>query len=215
MKSEINKNYLWDKTESDAEIENLENLLQGFRLQESEAPILPQKIVNIQPQIRRKSFYKQFALAASLIFAVLLGIWFLYPNKNNVSNEIVKQNDVPKPLQSIPKEEIAVPEQINSVPKIVLSSKKPLNAVPKQFNATPKRFLADKKPLNYIAEQQKPKEKVKKDKAEIVLTKEEVEAYEKLKLALSITGEKLKIVKDKIDNTEENAVQINKKSDTQ
>jgi hypothetical protein len=214
MKSEINKNYLWDKTESDAEIENLENLLQGFRLQESEAPSLPQKIVNIQPQIRRKSFYKQFALAASLIFAVLLGIWFLYPNKNNVSNEIVKQNDVPKSLQSVPKEEIAVPEQINDVPEIVLSGKKPLNAVPKQLNATPKRVLADKKPLNYIAEQKKPREKVKKDKAEIVLTKEEVEAYEKLKLALSITGEKLRIVKDKIDNTEENAVQINKKSDT-
>ena len=48
------------------------------------------------------------------------------------------------------------------------------------------------------------KPKAKAQKNEIVkLTEEEKEAYEKLMLALSITSSKLKIVKDKVQNTDE------------
>lgn len=180
--------YLWDKTGKDAEIEKLENALQIFRSSVNEAPKISSNIVSFKKQPQRKVFPVFRALAASFVFAfVLIGIWFY----SNVNNEIAQNKNVENSTQK------DVSEKQN---KIEISENDKASIDEKFEKSEPEKQNYKVQKLIY-----KPKSKTPKIKNNQVvkLTEEEKDAYEKLMLALSITSSKLKIVKDKVQNLDE------------
>lgn len=188
--------YLWNKTGKDSEIKKLENTLQIFRCQENQPPQISNKVISFKKESPRKLFPVFRALAASIILTfALVGIWFYSNSKTEIAQtktvENVIQNDDSKKRNSIEsiEPEKAVIETISTNEKPEIKIEKPKSKIQKQ------NFRVQK--LIY-----KPKAKTQKNET-VKLTEEEKEAYEKLMLALSITSSKLKIVKDKVQNTDE------------
>jgi hypothetical protein len=219
MKSEINENYLWEKSESDAEIEKLENLLQGFALKESEAPILPQKTFDFQPKTSKFGVFFKFAFATSVVFAVLVGVWFLNSDKPNISDEFIAENtpEIPQNVDSKPSLPVEnLPKTVEKVAqnneKVFVEKANFVKTTTKETKPSEKEVYQVEKTVFVPKKQTEPIKKVENNQAEVVLTDEEKKAYETLKLALSITGDKLKIVKEKIDNAEQNSADLKQKS---
>jgi hypothetical protein len=216
----MNKDYLFDKTGEDAEIEKLENLLQTYRFEQNDAPLLPQKVVVFPDKTQWFNFRIAFAFAACLFVAVMIGFFALKISKKDVLSADNNQKVVPanQEQKTVSEELKPSTEQRKTDSEKFFASSKSVKSVEKQFLPKEKPFRLREKPLNFVSEQINFREKehklgknVQKPKPEIVLTKEEIDAYEQLKLALSITSSKLKIVKEKIDNTEGNNSVIDKK----
>ncbi len=201
----MNENYLWDKTGEDAEIEHLENVLQAFRQKESLAPILPKNQVAQVRKTSRKVFRFALAAAACLLITLFsLGIWRQFSNLKDAS---VSNVNIPKP-------DVVTPNLKDN-----FEQPAPIKIVDKKPAPKPKRFF---EPVSHVIptftyqpapriEQKKFVKKRKQVQKDIELTKDEQFAYDQLKLALSITSEKLNIVKEKIDSSQENNSAINKK----
>lgn len=201
----MENDYLWDKTGEDKEIERLENALKSFRYQPTAPPILPAKVLKIEKKPKFSLFPKilRFAVAgtAGLAFGyfVTLGIWYQFFNK-----KIDNIGEYNQPLvQAANVEKQAQPANSNP-------NTKPKDAEPKIV------YLVDKKPVqtrtatliqNTKAVFQQPTRRIRQTKV-IHLTKEEKYAYEQLILALSITGSKLKEVKDKANGVDETTATI-------
>ena len=202
----MREDYLWDKTGAiDPEIERLENALAVFRYQETEPPALPAKIIPFERKAPPRSFFRlafpAFAACAAFVI-VCAGIWFQFLNKSiEVANDtadttapqIIEKvsNEIPvsKPDDSIVKK-IESPKQ--SVDRNVVKIKRNVPAIARQNKLTA-QIIEAKKPA-------------------VKLTKEEKYAYSQLMLALSITSSKFKMVKDKVENVEEeNAVRANER----
>ncbi len=191
----MNEDYLYNKIGEDAEIESLENLLQEFRQQNTLAPKLPASIAIFQPKPQRKVFRYAFAIAASLLIAVTIGIWSKLLNteikivadkievKENPKDEVVSINIEPKMPENVVFNPINKPNR-----KQITQTKFVQKAVFNDVEPKVKRQIQPKKVL--------------RTKQSVELTDEEKFAYEQLKLALSITGSNLKTVKEKIDNDE-------------
>jgi len=199
----MKKDYLWDKTGEDPEIERLENALAVFRYQGGEPPALPAKIIPFERKAPRGFFRLAFAFAACAAFVIAsLGVWFQFPNKKievaNDSTETIAPQIIEKVSAETPVkksddlivEKVEVPKQ--SLKSNVAKVKKPVPAIVRQNKLTVQN-VAVKKPT-------------------VKLTKEEKYAYSQLMLALSITSSKFKMVKDKVENVEEqNAVRKNER----
>jgi hypothetical protein len=191
----MKEDYLWDKTGEDAEIQGLENALKAFRYTETAPPELPAKVFAVEKPKRAGFFQFRFAFAALAAVVVILSVvWFQATNNKIPPVESVAEINVPKTVDKIADEEIIqTPESApveNRKPSV-----KPHVVRVRQRSApivnTEKAILLETKV---------------KEPAE-TLTAEEKYAYDQLMLALSITGSKLKIVKDKINGIEEqNAV---------
>jgi hypothetical protein len=190
----MNENYLWDKTGTDAEIEDLENALQAFRYQETAAPRLPVKVAPLKRETNRRHFRLAFAIAACLIFAVIFtGALFQILNNQTTTETnsalintpeiepLSKSNSTAKEQSNPVIEEIEAPKQLSKPTAIQIRQTVPLVA---RHNKKPARTF-----------------KPKIEKA-VKLTEEEKYAYDQLMLALSITSSKLKIVKDKVEGSE-------------
>lgn len=192
----MKEDYLWDKTGEDAEIQALENALAAFRYAETAPPELPQKVFTVEKEKPRKFFQLGFAFAAlgaaALIFSV---VWFQITDAKLPVIETIAEKTAPEPENKAPDEKInqapdeAAPVKISETTAPRVTAKIRRNAAP-------------------VARAQKAiLRKVKVKEPVETLTAEEKYAYDQLMLALSITGSKLKIVKDKIDGIEEqNAV---------
>jgi hypothetical protein len=237
----MNENYLFDKTGEDAEIENLENLLQGFRRENTTAPKLPVKVVVFPTKTRRKTFKYAFAVAASLLLTFMLGLFALNFGKKTADNANLSNNVAPETISNAPETISNAPETINQARKTINNAPETVNNAPEIVNNAPETIKQARKTINdapetinntrktinnapeivltvqninkFTVAKQKNVKKVPKISGE-TLTEDEKFAYEQLKLALSITGSKLKIVKEKIDNTENNISVVNKKAVT-
>ena len=199
----MKKDYLWDKTGEDPEIERLENALAVFRYQGGEPPALPAKIIPFERKAPRGFFRLAFAFAACAAFVIAsLGVWFQFPDKKievaNDSTETIAPQIIEKVSAETPVkksdnlivEKVELPKQ--SLKSNVAKVKKPVPAIVRQNKLTVQN-VAVKKPT-------------------VKLTKEEKYAYSQLMLALSITSSKFKMVKDKVENVEEqNAVRKNER----
>ena len=178
----MKEDYLWDKTGRDPEIEELENALAVFRYKETAPPELPAKVLPFVKKETPRSFMRYaFAVAACVaIVAISLGVW-LQVSENT--------SDI-KFVEAIATEE--TPESSDEP-----SDKKPGEKIVKVTKTAPvvKHKTLARKPKNHKA----PK-----------LTKEEKYAYDQLMLALSITSSKLKIVKDKIENSDDKTAAFGK-----
>jgi chromosome segregation ATPase len=251
----MNENYLFDKTGEDAEIENLENLLQGFRRENTTAPKLPVKVVVFPTKTRRKTFKYAFAVAASLLLTFMLGLFALNFGKKTADNANLSNNVAPETISNAPETINQAPETVNNAPETISNAPETIKQARKTINDAPETIKQARKTINdapetikqarktinnapetinntrktinnapeivltvqninkFTVAKQKNVKKVPKISGE-TLTEDEKFAYEQLKLALSITGSKLKIVKEKIDNTENNISVVNKKAVT-
>jgi hypothetical protein len=180
------EDYLWDKTGSDPEIEKLENALAVFRYKETAPPEIPAKVLpfTVKKKETPRSFFRfAYAAAACVAFAaVALGVWFQLSNDKaavaeisapKIENKIADELDFSQPKVETPKVETSKP----LAPTRIVKIKKPVY----KYRTTTPRIVRHRE-TNYE------------------LTKEEKYAYEQLMLALSITGSKLRLVTDKIEN---------------
>jgi hypothetical protein len=178
----MNDEYLWNKTGTDAEIEELENELKAFRFQPSEPPALSTKVLAL-PERRSFSFFKLgFAVAfAAAVIVVISLIWLRTPVNHSEKHSEYVRNDSPNaaiPGAILP-EDSGKPIVDPPMPK----PKKVTNFKPPTTNAT--------RAVKVVA------------KKEEKLTPEEKHAYDQLMKALAITSNELKFVKDKINGRDE------------
>jgi len=186
----MKEDYLWDKTGEDAEIQGLENALKAFRYTETAPPELPQKVFTVEKAKPRKFFQFGFAFTAFAAVAVIFfTVWFQFADNKIPVIKTVAETTAPTIDDKIADEKIIKPDEFTPVKVVATTPQIRRNTAP---NVRPKKAVL---------------RRVKVKEPTETLTAEEQYAYNQLMLALSITGSKLKIVKDKIDGIEEqNAV---------
>lgn len=191
----MKEDYLWDKTGENAEIERLENALKAFRYAETAPPALPRQVFEIEPEKPRRFFRLGFAFAAFAAVAVIsFAVWFqLANNKIPVAQSVAATNAPPKSADQLADESVYQTPEIPAV-KVVEKTRRfsQSQSVRIRRNAAP-----------IIRPDKTVRRDIKVKELNETLTAEEKYAYDQLMLALSITGSKLKIVKDKVDGIEE------------
>lgn len=187
----MNNNYLWDRSGNDPEIERLEDLLSGFRYEESEPPELPATNVFVLDKPHPGwSLRKIFAASAGLALVMLAGVWFR-SGENPAEQAPVAFTETSQIRPSVESVDtltrMAVQPDSIAAPAVRAASSRPVKgpARPRTFRAKASRVK------NYPAPS---------------LTAEERYAFGQLMLALSITGSKLRIVREMIDGTENTPV---------
>lgn len=192
----MKEDYLWDKTGKDPEIEHLENALRAFRWQETAPPALPAKIIPFEAKSPFRFFRLSVAFAGfAALTLVCLGIWFQFANGKIETAQNAPETAAPQKVETLTKE-VSVEKQAN---------------FPVEKPETPKQLVERKtEKVGKIAAPQIVRKNnstvarnIKIKKPSEKLTKEETYAYNQLMLALSITGSKLKLVREKIDGIEE------------
>jgi hypothetical protein len=182
----MKEDYLWNKTGSNAEIERLETALAVFRFDAKEPPIPQARVLSLpeKPFYRFFKFGFAFAFAVSVIVVLSLVWLFASANKPIGRSESAKadgpQNSPMASRAGAPSTPVVEPPASSrSFIKI------------RQIASTPKRHVS------IVARKIENRGQPEK------LTPEEKYAYSQLMLALSITSNELKIVKDKINGREE------------
>ncbi|MFL6467107.1 MAG: hypothetical protein ACJ72Z_04025 [Pyrinomonadaceae bacterium] len=189
----MNEEYLWSKKGSDREIEKFESLLSEFRFKEGPPPELPAlNVVKVGSHFRRRfSWAALFVTAAAA--SVLAMIWVVTNSGDKGSSIAIGPDRIPSVSAPVsgeilePRTEEPKPE-IASVP--FLRKPRFVKTVfrPRRNPRTPQTTFAQKQDL----------------------TREERYAYDRLMLALAITGTKLKVVQDTIDRKSDLDVRSNR-----
>lgn len=188
----MNDEYLWNKTGSDPEIENLEKALAVFRYREAAPPRAVDQVTDLAEKHRRFriSFAFAFAFASFAIIATVTAVWLrISSSSSNSENapeivfvqESTDARDAPEPIV-----EPKLPPKLNpeGQSRPAGNRRRSITATSAAIRTRPK--TKDSAPKDTIA----------------ALTKEERFAYRQLMLALSITSSKLKIVQDAIDGNQ-------------
>lgn len=203
--------YLWDKTGEDEEIERLENALAAFRyraaptndeaiasLSQSAAVEPRAESFSLKREFSRRIFSYKSALAATACAALMLvafGVWLqVSSDETNLAVETAA-NAAPVENASTANESIV------ETPKQPRFKNSETNAKP-AARKTVKRKIATRPQVAAANLARVRKVSPEKSPAKIRFTDEELYAYSQLKLALSIAGSKLKLVKDKAESAE-------------
>lgn len=192
----MNNDYLWNKTGSDAEIERLEQKLSVFKSKKvSPLPLLQVSEKAQRPWLRPFAFGAVGLASACLL---LVGLWVGFrPSKSDSVPIAVMQEPIELPVLSAnPKDTNQETEKVQKKPEIpqyVPLIYRDFSSKPRSpgFTSGTARQIRQSNISKY------PNRTVKTSFAE--LTEDERNAYKQLMLALSITGSKLRMVKDKID----------------
>lgn len=186
----MKNDYLWDKTGDDTAIKGLENLLSGLKYQPTAPPVLPVAIELKPEKAPWWKFSLAFAVPACVLIVALAGFWMTRPTPQLQAGNEVKETPPANVIQQpAPRNST---ETRASEPEIAKST--PPKMVTTLFTPEPR-----KKPKTYAVQA-----KYRKRQPRIeTLTSEERFAYNQLKLALSITGSKLKVVSDTINRAED------------
>jgi len=183
----MKNDYLWDKTGEDAEIEQFEELLSGFRYVETDPPELP--AMNIIPV--RASWRSRFGWILTLgtaTAAVVLAAFYFQTLRAPQQKFEEKAVLTPSAVE-VPVSKNEAPRQVSTTqPATTTAADNVKTRVTTAKLRTHKRNV----PMPLVAR----KEPVEKP------TKEELYAYNQVKLALFITGAKLKTVSDVIERIE-------------
>jgi hypothetical protein len=182
--------YLWDKKGSDAEVEGLEDLLASFRYESVAPPRLPVESITSQPQNAVWwKFSLTFAVPACLL--IVIGIGFLLTRTGNDQQAVTLPNETALPLSRLER------SPTSEAPK--LSSEDPEVNPPAEIKTVKTIYTQPVKAQKPI----RTKYRAAKARQFETLTSEERFAYDQLRLALSITGEKLKVVTDTVNRAED------------
>lgn len=214
----MNEDYLWDKIGSDAEIERLENAVAAFGYKETAPPMLPTLPANVLPfkkEPARRLFPLVGAAIAACLAFVAVGLGVLLPafvNETTIG-ESAKTIESAKPVIDENSKPNAYEPVINDSPDANVE-KPEISFARRTGDSKPsakseivkarKNIQQNVQPTVYRKEAKA--DGVKFAKAEIRLTAEERQAYAQLRLALSITSSKLKLVKNKVEGVEEKTV---------
>jgi hypothetical protein len=191
----MKEDYLWDKTGEDDSIARLENALQAFRYEETAPPALPANVFTVEKEKPRRFFQIGFAFAAfASVFLVLSFFWFQTAGDKIPPVETFAENNQPEIVDRAANEEFNKTTD-KSAPAVKIENSTP-PAKPKA--AATRQTIAPVVRANKAVLRNKPAKAPSE-----TLTAEEKYAYDQLMLALSITGSKLQIVKDKINGIEE------------
>lgn len=183
----MNEEYLWDKSGHDPEIAEFETVLRGFAYRDTAPPAAAKaEVISFAAKPRVKAFrYAMAAAACLLFFAVSLGFWINLSRNSAINpvDDVVAQN-----LITIDSDDDVTfyREPFKKLDNIAAA-----NSVPP----------AKKKIVPVVRKITRPIV----TPAEPAITAEEQHAYEQLRLALSITSSKLKLVKEKIESHEPTA----------
>lgn len=190
----MKKDYLWDKTGEDPEIERFEKALRAFAYRENAPPALPAKILPFKEKPVRRIFPFAMAAAACIAFvAIGLGFWLRISGKDaEVKTASVKPAEIQNAAE--------LPFVQSDIKADVLIAK-----VPEKIKLSNERQVTKTSKIAFIKIPQKKAEtqSIKIQQSNPVLTKQEQYAYDQLMLALSITSSKLKLVKDKVEGADE------------
>lgn len=193
----MKEDYLWDKSGEDAGIQALENALKAFRYEETAPPELPQKVFTVEKPRFFFRFRFAFAGFAAAIALIVLSVVWLRPINNRIPVMEAVADSAPKT------EKMTRDEEIIKTPEpapVVQVSDAPRGVKRKVFRAF-ERNAPKPTRVKTVLRDTNPKQPSE------TLTAEERYAYNQLMLALSITGSKLKLVKDKVNGIEDqNAV---------
>jgi len=179
--------YLWDKTGSDPEIEELETQLSMFRTARSEAPSIAKAEVAKRSSFAFLSLFRlrtaaTLAMSLLIVFAASEVLLTMRKEIPNVSAPLARSGE-PAAEIPVPPSTQAFRDTAAELPKrsMRVDSRKPPRARARQTAAAPETVRAPSAAQTAS------------------LTAEEREAYDQLMLALSITSSRLKMVQDKAD----------------
>ena len=187
----MKEEYLWDKTGAeDEEIKSLEQTLAVFRHQPGEAPLLPIKFQAAPATFGSwRNFSLRFAFAFAAVAIVAAGAWNVLRNDLPVQGVdtvfVAAPIDPEQTFAEAEAEENSPAETPVTVPQsaIKIRAVRESRTAVKTLNKAAKKLPA-RKPQGPV------------------LTPEEQFAYNEVRRALSISSEKLRIVKDTIDGKE-------------
>jgi len=193
----MKEDYLWDKTGEDPEIERLEIALQAFRYSEAAPPAIAAKVLPFKEKPARRIFPFAIAAAACVTFITIsLGVWVQF-----FSNEIEVKTELAKTEEAKNQTVFSMPEaDIKTMDLKVKALEKPKQTDVRQVKKINRIAFVKNLPKETRAQN------ITVQKQNGVLTKEEQYAYNQLMLALSITSSKLKLVKDKVEGTDEKII---------
>lgn len=209
----MKEDYLWDKTGRDPEIESLEKTLSVFRQKDPAPPPflapVPEKAVVNSPLPRIVT--APFALAGGLAGLLLLGmIWFQIfhtgPQRPAELADTSAGQDLSlagDPVRKVALQKtsprIAAPPPVAVPDTAVIPARIKRNKPPRSRRTlpapAPKKALAKRYARSKTAVK-RAKPKIQNQSPD--LTPEEKHAYRQLLLALTITSEKLNLVRDKV-----------------
>lgn len=199
----MKEDYLWDKTGNDPEIEKLETALLALRYRETAPPALPAKVVSFPVKAPHRVFRFALAAAACVAFGVIsLGVWFQILKNNMDVNVNVAETNQPQSIAPAPDN--------NTAPETTAVRKPDEPIITKIENSkrsSERKFVKTRHVVPVNTRQKTAKlQNSNQINPVVTLTQEEKFAYNQLMLALSITGSKLKTVKDKIEGFDEKNV---------
>ena len=186
----MNKDYLFERTGSDGEIERLENVLSAYRFEPGRPPTLPEN----SPAARFWSFgWLRFSLAAGAVaVAVITGLL-----AHGRIEKLLDRN-------------VGGPEISDQVRPVFTESSSEVNTV--RMPGRNETKLGDSssfrkvQPVPQRVVYSRPRvtpRLLSNSKPPVTLTKQEKYAYDQLRVALYITGSKLKTVQDTIDRVDD------------
>lgn len=180
----MKEDYLWDKTGTDPAIKKLENALRVFSYEEGSLQLPVRQI----EQVERPRFFRflslGFAAAAACVGLAVIS-WAIWGRTANLDTA------------SIPDQTLSQQEGPTSGPEpaVIDNPGTPVEAQsdpPARLGGSDKRTFRNRtRPVAVPA-------RTKRKPFKGDLTKEEIYAYNRLMLALSITSDKLNLVKEKI-----------------
>ena len=189
--NEMKQDYLWDKSGDDAEIKRLEDILSTYRYQETAAPLIQvAEPVRVVERRSRWRFSFVFAFAGSAVLAVILiGVWLQFLNGQRKTASDVATTSQPQPAP-----QTMEPTRYSDTSKISVDKvdNTAVTAVPAK--AIFRQRVRKRATRNLVA-----KRATTRIGLPATLTEDEKYAYGQLMLALSITGSKLKMVRDTIN----------------
>lgn len=186
----MKEDYLLDKTGEDEEIRQLEDTLAVFRYQPATPPHMPFKFQSTPAPVsiwRAVGF--RLALAFSAVAVVATLTWTTVqkgvPVQQGVENAFVTMPTVPEPAAEVREGDIGLSIQAaHNFPDDITQVR------PDRKNRMAAKTLKAAK-RTAVRKSERP-----------FLTAEEKHAYDEVRRALSISGEKLRIIKDTIDGIE-------------
>jgi|SRR5687768_5619874 len=175
----MNQEYLWSTKGSDPDVERLEGLLAEFRFDGDSAS--EQKAKNIIPvaRVSKRRFVLGLSFATGAAALVLLAIWVTTGPVVPIAN--VEKNTGSGEVTAVLKNDNAREGRLTDSASDIVPK-----AEPTRPQAQPARPKVNRSAKASKAEKGK-------------LTKEEEYAYDRLMVALSIAGSKLRVVQDTID----------------
>ena len=178
----MNHEYLWSKTGSDAEVENLETLLAEYRFDPNSVPELPGTNTIPAASTSKRRFVLGLSFAATAAALVLAAIWIIRAPITSVATRGQKQESIPETPQ--PRNDGRIPYPVADREKDIVLMAEPA-------------YLSRPKTHDVRSKARRTVQTARVEKAN--LTKEEKYAYDRLMFALSIAGSKLRVVQDTID----------------